>query len=185
MVNITQPKGCAMRCGRPRKNGHREPNGRIKRIEASERRLLLGERRQVADQPHRRGDTSQLCGDPLGRFVLRHQLPRGLYDAATEYAGMVRCFYAAKLPSGAMSGVPQLPGDDRRGGGDGVAPAKAVWLQKQLEWIEQPLQKLSPAGFVALKMLAVFEREIAPEAEPMAIVVLCELGSLLRKVGKR
>lgn len=174
-----------MRCGRKRSNGAREPNGRLQRLEAAERRALLGERFQVAAQPHRRGELDQLVENPLGRLIIRHRLDRALYTAGNEYGGMVRCFYAAKMPGGAMLGIPQLPGDDRHGSGNGVSQEKAIWLEKELKRLEAPLQRLDPVGFSALKTLCVHEREIALEAESAVVVVLRELGSLLRKVGKR
>ena len=174
-----------VRAGRPRKFGGREKNGRIKRASVSARDPMMLEQLYVLRQPHRRGDTDQLLESPLGRLVIRHKLAREYFDAATEYGGMVRCFYAAKMPAGAMTGIPQLPGDDRVGSGNGVSQEKAVWLEKELKRLETPLKALSRRGFSALRMLAVHEKEIAPQAEHVAIVVLCELGSLLRKVGKR
>ena len=115
---------------------------------------------------------------------MRHKLDRAYFDAGVEYAGMVRCFYAAKMPSGAMCGIPQLPGDDRVNSGNGVSQEKAVWLEKELKRLETPLKSLSRRGFSALRMLAVHDREIALEAEKVAIVVLTELGRLLRKTGR-
>ena len=147
-------------------------------MEAAERRGLLGERFQVANQPHRRGDMDQLLENPLGRLIIRHKLRREYYDAGQEYGGLVRHFYHAH-------GI-QLDFSEGRGGnGLGVRPGTAKWLAEELERIEPPLQKLNPLGFSALKTLCVHEREIAPEAEQVAIIVLCELGSLLRKVGRR
>lgn len=71
------------------------------------------------------------------------------------------------------------------GSGCGVSPAKAKWLESELDRIETILLRLNPMGYAALRTLCVHEREIAPEAEPAAIIVLCELGQLLRKVGSR
>lgn len=85
----------------------------------------------------------------------------------------------------AMAGVPQLPGDDRTGSGNGVSPEEAIWLEKELRQLEMPLKALSRRGFSALRMLAVHEREISQEIESQAIIVIRELGWLLRKTGRR
>jgi hypothetical protein len=174
-----------LRCGRKRQTGARELNGRLRRASVTERDPEMLETLFVLRQPHRRGEIDQRIESPLGRLVLRHKLPRELYDAATEYAGMVRCFYAAKMPAGATMGIPQLPGDDRHGLGAGVSQEKAVWLEKELRRLEVPLRRLDPVGFSALKTLCVHERDIAPEAEMATVVVLRELGLLLRKTGRR
>lgn len=142
------------------------------------------EKLYVLRQPHRRGELDQRIESPLGRLTLRHKLDRAYFDAGQEYAGMVRCFYAAKMPSGAMAGIPQLPGDDRTGSGDGVSQGKAIWLEKELRRLETPLKSLSRRGFSALRMLAVHEREVSGAVESQAIIVLMELGRLLRKTGR-
>jgi hypothetical protein len=143
------------------------------------------EKLTVLAQPHRRGEREdQKQESPLGRFVMRHRLRTELYDAGIEYAGMVRCYYAAKLPAGAMRGIPQLPGDDR-GSGNGVSPEKAIWLEKELRQLEGPLKSLSRRGFSALRMLAVHEREIMVSSERMAAEVLYLLAVMLKRVGGR
>lgn len=171
--------------GRKRRPGQREANGRLKRIIAADRdRNITIDQLVALAQPHRRGDTEQKLASPLGRFVVRHKLREELYDAGNEYAGMVRCYYAAKLPAGAMTGVPQLPGDDRTGGsGNGVSQEKAVWLEKELSRLETPLKALSAIGFSALRMLAVHEREIGVNSEGMAAKVLYLLAVMLKRVG--
>src|ERR1700730_14475530 len=112
------------RCGRPKKNGIREANGRLQRG----RDPTQVEKLQVLSQQHRRGETDQRIESPLGRLTLKHKLDRAYFDAGLEYAGMVRCYYAARLPSHALRSIPQLPQDDRVAGGDGVRPEKAIWL---------------------------------------------------------
>jgi len=171
--------------GRKRKPGHREPNGRIRRMDDHARDAFNVEKLTVLSQPHRRGELEDPKQEsPLGRFVMRHKLRQELYDAGNEYAGMVRCFYAAKLPAGAMTGIPQLPGDDR-GSGNGVSPEKAVWLENELHRLEGPLKALSRRGFSALRMLAVHEREIMASSERMAAEVLYQLALALKRVGGR
>lgn len=171
--------------GRKRKPGHREPNGRIRRMDDRARDAFNVEKLTVLSQPHRRGEREdQKQASPLGRFVIRHKLREELYDAGNEYGGMVRCFYAAKLPAGAIRGIPQLPGDDR-GSGNGVSPEKAAWLEKELHRLEAPLKTLSRRGFSALRMLAVHEREIMAGSERMAAEVLYMLAVMLKRVGGR
>jgi hypothetical protein len=169
--------------GRKRKPGHREPDGRLRRIADHERDAFNVEKLTVLSQPHRRGEREdQKQESPLGRFVIRHKLREELYDAGNEYAGMVRCFYAARLPADALKDVPQLPGDDR-GSGNGVSPEKAVWLEKELYRLETPLKACSRRGFSALRMLAVHEREIGVNSEGMAAKVLYLLAVMLKRVG--
>jgi len=171
--------------GRKRKFAHREPNGRLSRMAVHELDKFNIEKLTVLSQPHRRGELEdQKQESPLGRFVIQHSLPSELYDAALEYAGMVRCFYAARLPAAAIKGIPQLPADDR-GSGNGVSPEKAVWLEKELSRIEAPLKTVSLAGFSALRMLAVHEREIALGVETAAANVLYHLAIMLKRVGGR
>jgi hypothetical protein len=71
------------------------------------------------------------------------------------------------------------------GSGLGVAAGTAKRLGAELEWLEPQLQRLNPDGFRSLKTLCVHERSIDPQAEPAAVVVLCELAQLLRKTGRR
>jgi hypothetical protein len=171
--------------GRKRKPGHREPNGRIRRMDDHARDALNVEKLTVLAQPHRRGEREdQKQASPLGRFVMRHKLREELYDAGNEYAGMVRCFYAARLPAGALTGIPQLPGDDR-GSGNGVSPQKAAWLGKELSRLETPLKAFSRRGFSALRMLAVHEREIGVNSEGITAKVLYLLAVMLKRVGGR
>lgn len=89
------------RPGRKRREGQREPNGRVQRPTAAEReaarlRREAGERATVLAQPHRRGNYDQLCVSPLGRHVLNSGLRRELYDAGEEYAETVRRWRALK-----------------------------------------------------------------------------------------
>jgi len=169
-----------MRCGRKRFNGHREPNGRLSRIQTSERERdpALVEKLQVLSQPHRRGDLDQLAESALGRFVIRNKLHRALFDAGLEWGSLVRHYHSAKLATQPVISV-------GFGSGAGVTPEKTAWLRGEVERIEKPLRRMYPVGFVALQTLAVYEREIAPEVEGVASEALCELGLLLRKIGKR
>jgi hypothetical protein len=95
------------RRGRPRKQGTRQPSGRLRQPTAAEREAasrarLNAEKCLVLAQPHRRqfGD-DQLAESPLGRFVLRHKLRRELHDAGLDYARLrrhVRADICAPVP---------------------------------------------------------------------------------------
>jgi hypothetical protein len=149
----------------------------LRRYSLSERDPEMVEKAQVLAQPHRRGHgTDQLAESPIGRLVLKHKLRREYYDAALELGVLVRHFFAARLETKPIISL-------GFGSGRGVSPEKAKWLAAELDRIEMALHGLNPLGYSALKTLAVHECEIAPQAEPAAIVVLLELGRLLRKVG--
>jgi hypothetical protein len=68
-----------------RRLGHRELNGRINRSEEPK----VDEREQVLNQPHRKKNESQQCGDVFGRFCLQHDLPMSIYYAGQKYLHMV------------------------------------------------------------------------------------------------
>jgi hypothetical protein len=169
--------------GRPARNGHRELNGKLKRMAAAERNASLGEKIQVLSQPHRRavdiGDAlDQKRESILGRFVIRNKLRPELYDAGIEFGSLCRHFYHSK-------GVTTFIREGHRGSGLGISPAKTAQLEREVERLEAPLLKLSAPGFSAVRTMCVFENEIAPQVEPAAIIVLAELATLLRKTGRR
>jgi hypothetical protein len=152
---------------------------------AAERNSQITEKLTVLSQSHRRtisGDLrdalDQRRESPVGRFVIRNKLAPELYDAALEYGNLVRFHCAVKARAV----------DIREGNGSGggeISAEKAKWLAKEVERLDRPLRKLNPVGFSAVRTLAAMEREIAPEAEPATIIVLAELGSLLKKTGRR
>jgi hypothetical protein len=166
-----------LRRGRPRKHGHRELNGRLVRIKDAERDRDMLEKITVLKQPHRRGDADQFCESAVGRFVLQHKLPRAVYDASQEWAGLIRHHYAAKTETQPLVqlGV---------GNGLGVTTKKATWLTEQILWIESSLRQLSPLGFRAARDLAVYEIPVPAGSTTEAIGVLLGLARLLRKLGR-
>jgi hypothetical protein len=143
----------------------------------AERASLQAEQTIVLSQPHRRGDSDQFCESAAGRFVLRHALPRPVFDACQEWANLIRHFNAAKTETQPLV---QLG----FGSGRGVAPKKAAWLTEQVLWIERTLRPMSPVGFRAAKDLAVFEADVPPGATSETIGVLLGLAQLLRKLGR-
>lgn len=166
-----------MRSGRRRKSGPREANGRVQRISEAERDTKQAEMRTVLQQQHRRGSTDQRLESPIGRFTVRNKLPWEYYDAALEFGSLCR-FYLHAL------GAQRVVNEGTNGSGLGVTAAKTRWLAAEVERLETVLQKLNPAGFAGLRALCVFEQEICQEAEPSTIIVLMELGQLLKKVGR-
>jgi hypothetical protein len=109
------------------------------------------------------------------RSALKAKLHRAIYDAGLALA---RHYFHAR-------GITRFIDEGHRGSGLGVSAAKTRLLERELERLENPLQKLNPLGFSAVRALCIFENEIAREAEPAAIIVLCELGELLRMVGEK
>jgi hypothetical protein len=158
--------------GRKRKNGHRQPNGKLKPPPAPARRD--GERAIVLAQPHRRGfGLDQLAESPLGRLVLRRRLPRNVFYAALEWGSFVRKWQNAR---GIRIEV-HVPGvSDGR-----VLPDKVVWSwQKRILRIESLLKKMSRSGFLAMRTLVVHEREIDRDDEQDAAQVLRRRAKLTR-----
>src|SRR5262245_33050033 len=93
-----------MKAGRKRTAGRRERNGRPQRPSAADRNPIAA----CLMQPHRRNAKDPK--DPfneseLGRFILRQELPRIVYDSALDYAKLVRrSFAAAGIPQPCTSG---------------------------------------------------------------------------------
>ena len=164
-----------MRVGRPRKPGHREPNGRIKRDAAHAKKLALGERYQVANQPHRRdfpNSHDELLESPLGRFVLRHSLDRALYRGGLAFGTLVRRYLSAKARPADIREAPSGSGAD-------LPEEKARRLAQDVTRIEGVLRPLSPLGFSAVQAMSVYEREPPPGSEIEAVGVLFGLAKLL------
>jgi hypothetical protein len=110
-------------------------------------------------------------------LTLKHELGREYYDAGLEYGSLCRHFFVAH-------GINLDFSEGHRGQGLGVAPSTARKLGNELERIEPVLQRLDRAGFSSLKTLCVHERAIDAREEPGAVIVLLELGRLLRKTGR-
>jgi len=86
-----------------RKTGTRHPCGKLKQPSAQERSEILArkarmESEYVQNQPHRRGfavkDDPRLESE-LGRFCVRNHLRKELFDAALDWANIVRLYRAA------------------------------------------------------------------------------------------
>lgn len=162
-----------MRAGRKRKAGPREKNGDLQRASRADRNATA----VALAQPHRRGNTDQLCESPLGRYVANHRLGRACYDAALDFAGLVRHFYRLK-------GIPLPCGDGYRGSTSGLPPnpETARRITARLIRIERELAAVSRPGLDAVKQLCVYEFETA---EPAGCLVLIELARLDARCASR
>jgi hypothetical protein len=174
------------RPGRKRKSlARREPNGRIQRPTMQQLTALAIAREDrekvvVLDQPHRRGDTSQLRESALGRFVLDHyadaRMARSVYDAGLAFADVVRRWRAAR-------GVPAI---DRAGGGlsTGVGPSAATvarWWAQICAVDTRLTYEVSPVALRAVRHLVIDERD-APWLDPR--IVKLGLGIVAEEMGK-
>jgi hypothetical protein len=122
------------------------------------------------NQPHRRSakdPRDPYNESPLGRLILRQELPRVCFDHALNYAQLVRRLFAAK-------GVPQPVGTGVHATADHEMTAEtARRLQNELREVEQRLGGISRTGLNGLRALAVDEREALLEEE--AALILLEL----------
>jgi hypothetical protein len=75
-----------------------------------------------------------------------------------QYGALGRFFLALKARRTDINDRPA------RGSGGDVPPEKVARVQKELLRLERPLRRYE--GFAGLRQLAIFERHIAPEAEP-------------------
>jgi hypothetical protein len=126
----------------------------------------------VLAQPHRRGakdPKDPFLESPLGRFVLRQELPRTSYDTALTYASLVRRNFAvAGIPQPVSTGVHATA--DRE-----MSTEAARKLQNELNQVEQRLGGISRTGLNGLRALAVDEREALSEED--AALILLELAA--------
>jgi hypothetical protein len=149
-------------CGRKRKPGKRERNGRSQRPPARERDV----RDFVLSQPHRRGQdrNDPFLESPLGRFVLKHKLDRLCYDSALGYGRL-----SGKVFSSRGATRPILGTRSSAGSGKEMSTATARHLQRELEQVDKRLCK---NGIRALRTLALFELEALPEDTEAAVATL-------------
>jgi hypothetical protein len=123
-----------------RKTGARHPCGKLKQPSAKERADIQARRARmeaefVQNQPHRRGfavkDDPRLESE-LGRFCVRYKLRKELFDAALDWANIVRLYRAAW-------GAPQDENHASAGLGEGPSmETQAKWKAEMLS-IEEDL----------------------------------------------
>jgi hypothetical protein len=126
-------------------------------------------------QPHRchaKDPKDPFLESPLGRFVLRQELPRICYDIALDYAKLVRRSFAA-------AGIPQPVTTGYHATGDCEMSAEvARRLQNELREIEKKLRGISRAGLSGLRALAVDERPaLLEEDTSLALLELTATSS--------
>lgn len=166
-----------------RKTGPRHPCGKLKQPSAKDRALKDAElyranMAQVASQPHRRDFADPIsprleCA--LGRFCERQRLRSELFDAGREYADLLRRWRVAK-------GCPDPVHTGGMGSGQGPSDAVVASWWKQIERIEAGLRRESFLPFLAVRHLAIDDRDIPATATAHAVEGLCivaqELGRL-------
>ncbi len=164
--------------GRARRNGVREQNGRLQRPTAAEReaarlRREAGERATVLAQPHRRGNTDQMCSSALGRHVLDCRLRRELYDAGEEYASTTRRWRAAK-------GVPEPFIAGAKGNGAGASDEAVERLSARLNAMRKYVTVTSgPEALSALDKVALEDRDTPGAIGFRVTGALCALAEHL------
>lgn len=147
---------------------HREKNGRKRRqstkaeIEDAQRAAEEREKAVVLAQPHRRGNSDQKCGWPLGEFAIAHRADLGwdeaLYHAGCEYSGLVRRWRLAK-------GLPDPSAG--RGGARGVDVDPEVIIRLESLWQDAEASVRYWGGdraYVAARALCVDHEHLPVEA---------------------
>jgi hypothetical protein len=137
----------------------------------------------VLDQPHRRGDTSQLRESALGRFVLDHyadaRMGRTIYDAGQAFADVVRRWRAAR----------GVPSDVRAGGGlsttEGPSAATVARWWAQITAVDSRLTyEVSAGALRAVRHLVIDEREtrLDPRIVKLGLGIMAEeMGAISKR----
>lgn len=171
------------RQGRPRKSGERYPSGKLKsnleQMAEAEKDRANRERAIVLSQPHRRGDSSQLCENPLGRFILANDLRHELYQAGQQYANLKHKWQTAV-------GAPM---QDKGPGGSGAdIPTELVrtWARQILECEREMVRYGNPSGCLSVVRMAVYGDAFAPGADKrLAVRALMALAVHLGRLDPR
>lgn len=137
--------------GRPRKAGERHPSGRLK--QPTRDTLLV-----VLAQPHRKGETSQLAGSAIGRFILIHQLRSECYDAAEQWASVKRKWLSAM---GA-----KLPVKTTGTGADIPMEVVREWRDQDAGAMAAMIRYAGKQGFASVESMAVHDEDFRPGANP-------------------
>lgn len=142
--------------GRPRKIfAERLPDGRIRQptraqLEAERKKAQDAEKEFVANQPHRRGDKSDLSGSAIGRFVKASGARIECYDAAGEYGALKSKWLSAW----------SAPREDRHGGNGADIPMEIVqeWGKRISDMENAMMSAGGLAGLGWVEDLAVYDR---------------------------
>lgn len=159
-----------------RKTGYRSPNGRLRQPTKAEREAAAKTKEQeamqtVLAQPHRRGNTSQLCASALGRFCLRMKLQPALYEAGQEYAGLIRRWRSAK-------GVPDPEITGALGNGTGPTPEKVREWTAEILRIETNMLRSSREWYFAVRSVCIDNVDPDATNEGFGVEGLMELARL-------
>ena len=169
---------------RHRKSGKRHPCGKLIQPTAKERSEIAARKARtemefVESQPHRRGFSDP--GNPwlaseLGRFCRVHRLRREIYEAAGEWANIVRLY-------GAVWGAPQAENHGSGGMGQGPSMATQEKWKAQMLAIEEALygdHGTNKARYKATSDLVLrgypVPRELVPHALDGLRIVAIELN---------
>jgi hypothetical protein len=158
------------RPGRKRKMAQRFPSGELRKpttlAQLQQMQITRDEAQKVVvlSQPHRRGDTSQLRACPLGSFILDNcdkEARQTFYDAAQEYASIVRRWRAARgIPTTVRVGEGGMLGQ-----GPSETTVRAWW--DQIRTVENRLVYSGSANLLnTMRRLVIDEVEVraAPDA---------------------
>jgi len=125
----------------------------LQEAEAAQR---LAETVTVLAQPHRQGDTSELCESVFGRFVLQHKCGRECYEGGMEYFQLVYRWRRAK-------GIPnpmRLHEAGNSAGGDLDEEILAQWGVKIKDCEKAMVRAGKFQGFRAANALILDDREV-------------------------
>ncbi len=166
-----------------RKTGYRSPNGRLRQPTKAEREAAAKSKEQeamqtVLAQPHRLGNTSQLCASAVGRFCLRMRLQPALYEAANDYAGLIRRWRSAK-------GVPDPEITSALGSGVGPTPEKVREWTTEILRIESAMLRSSREWFFAMRSVCIDNVDPDATSEGYAVEGLMELARLTGWIDRR
>ena len=129
----------------------------IGQINDRDRAASLNEAQQVIDQPHRRGDPSQLRECALGRFVLEYGGERDLFDAGRQYWSLVNLWRWRNDIPGAM------PPRAEESWSIGEEPTREAMarLQRRIKECDFELSRCGEPAFLAAKGLLLEEKDCA------------------------
>lgn len=159
--------------GRPRKQGERSADGRLKRPTLAQLKEADAAKRRenmlfVAAQPHRRDlpdPYSDKAASALGRFWMVNRLRSELFDAGTHYSEITRRWRAAW-------GVPDPNHSGSLGGGLGPSEATVAAWWREIERIEAALRAKSVVHYAAARHLCIDDADLPEYAAPIAIEAL-------------
>ena len=149
-----KPLDARYKCGKLR------PKTVIGQINDRDRSRVLNEAQQVIDQPHRRGDPSQLRECALGRFVLDFGGNREIFDAGRQYFSLVNLWRWRNDIPGAQ------PPRAEESSSLGEEPTKEAMerLQRRIKECDFELSRCGEPAFLAAKGMILEEKDCSGQA---------------------